>query len=88
MQTTHMTAEEIRRLSWRCRRGLLELDIILQKFCQQFMAHLAPAELNAFNQLLDLPDNEFLDILTHRKSLNDAQNIVGMPSLLEKIQVF
>ncbi|MDI1309904.1 MAG: succinate dehydrogenase assembly factor 2 [Methylotenera sp.] len=62
----NMTDEEVRRLSWRCRRGLLELDIVLQRFSEKHLAMLTEAELLAFDSLLDLPDNEFLDVVTSR----------------------
>jgi antitoxin CptB len=61
-----MTDEEVRRLSWRCRRGLLELDIILQRFAAHYLAGLTQVELVALDGLLDLPDNEFLDVVTLR----------------------
>jgi antitoxin CptB len=62
----NMTDEEVRRLSWRCRRGLLELDIVLQRFSENHLASLSAQELLAFDSLLDLPDNEFLDVVTSR----------------------
>lgn len=62
----NMTDEEVRRLSWRCRRGLLELDIVLQRFSEKHLATLTKAELMSFDSLLDLPDNEFLDVVTSR----------------------
>lgn len=62
----NMTDEEVRRLSWRCRRGLLELDIVLQRFSEKHLAGLTKPELLAFDSLLDLSDNEFLDVVTSR----------------------
>jgi antitoxin CptB len=49
-----MTDEEVRRLSWRCRRGLLELDIVLQRFAAHYLADLTQNELVALDGLLDL----------------------------------
>ncbi len=48
-----------RRLAWRCRRGLLELDIVLQRFVTQYYEGLSVAELSAFDAMLALPDNDF-----------------------------
>ena len=45
------------RLRWRCRRGLLELDLALQNFLHQDYQDLTPAEQVAFDKLLTLPDN-------------------------------
>jgi antitoxin CptB len=68
-----MTDEEVRRLSWRCRRGLLELDIVLQRFSDNHLACLSTQELSAFDSLLDLPDNEFLDLVTSRIKISNAE---------------
>ena len=50
---------EARRLAWRCRRGMLELDIVLQRFVAQYYVSLSVAELSAFDAMLALPDNDF-----------------------------
>lgn len=58
--------KELERLRWRCRRGLLELDIVLGRFVEQHYATLDDAQLQAFDQLLDLPDTELWDMITGR----------------------
>ena len=68
-----MTDDEVRRLSWRCRRGLLELDIVLQRFSERHLASLSKPELLVFDSLLDLPDNEFLDVVTSRIKAEDVE---------------
>lgn len=68
-----MTDDEVRRLSWRCRRGLLELDIVLQRFSDRYLASLSKPELLVFDSLLDLPDNEFLDVVTSRIKAEDVE---------------
>lgn len=45
------------RLRWRCRRGLLELDVVLKNFLDQGYASLTPAEQESFDKLLAVPDN-------------------------------
>lgn len=45
-----------RRLRYQCRRGMLELDAILQPFFEQHFQHLSQAEQEQFEQLLTLPD--------------------------------
>ena len=89
---SNMTDEEVRRLSWRCRRGLLELDIVLQRFSENHVAGLSQQELLAFDGLLDLPDNEFLDVVTfrvkfsHVKVLMDKKlDVLAMQSVLTKL---
>jgi antitoxin CptB len=48
------------RLKWKCRRGLLELDIVLERYLQK---HPVDTELLP---LLDLPDNDLWDIVNGR----------------------
>ena len=50
------------RIRWQCRRGLLELDLILAKFLDRHLENLSPAGLNAFMRLLDYTDNDLLDL--------------------------
>jgi antitoxin CptB len=49
-------ARHFSRLRWRCRRGLLELDLILGTFLEQQYPHLPADEQAAFERLLALPD--------------------------------
>ena len=60
---------EQRRFAWRCRRGLLELDIVLQDFVSRQFDSLNMGELQAFDDLLELPDNEFWDLINSSKSM-------------------
>jgi len=71
--TAH-TDLEFRRLQWRCRRGLLELDLLLQDFLQLGYKQLATQEKVDFLQLLELPDNVLLDYL-HMKEVPHEENL-------------
>jgi len=62
---------EQRRLAWRCRRGLLELDIVLQRFVKEKFSELSLQEVEVFDGLLDLPDNEFWDLIKSDKPHKD-----------------
>jgi len=66
-------AAENRRLLWRCRRGLLELDIVLQGFIESSYAALSAAQLQAFDALLDLPDNDLWELVCSRIACQDQQ---------------
>jgi succinate dehydrogenase flavin-adding protein (antitoxin of CptAB toxin-antitoxin module) len=50
------------RLYWKCRRGLLELDLVLQRF----IPTLRDEDVQPLQALLDLPDNDLLDIVFGR----------------------
>ena len=55
-----MDEVELKRLRWKCRRGLLELDLILGRYLERNTPDPRLAEL------LDLPDNDLLDIVMGR----------------------
>lgn len=63
--------KELERARWRCRRGLLELDIVLQRFMDKHYSQLGEPELQQLATLLDLPDNDLWDMITTRKELMD-----------------
>ena len=63
---------EADRIRWQCRRGLLELDLVLAKFLDRHLEILSPAELATFKQLLDYPDNDLWDFLNGKMPPPDA----------------
>ena len=65
-----MTAFE-ERLKWKCRRGLLELDLTFDRFLRQ--APQTQEILSSFYSLLDLPDNDLWDIVSGRSDSYDAR---------------
>jgi len=48
----------LNRLRWKCRRGMLELDLVLQQFLECDYAALDPAAQQAFEALLESGDEE------------------------------
>ena len=56
------------RLKWKCRRGLLELDLVLEKYLTK---HPYDAELDKF---LDLQDNDLWEIVSGRSDRFDARH--------------
>ncbi len=60
--------KELERVRWRCRRGLLELDIVLGRFVEKYYAGLNDEQQVAFDVLLDLPDNVLWDMITGREA--------------------
>ncbi|HEY8085677.1 MAG TPA: succinate dehydrogenase assembly factor 2 [Methylophilaceae bacterium] len=64
---------ETQRMQWRCRRGLLELDIVLGRFVSQCYEHLTADQLHIFNDLLDYTDNELLDLIINRTQSPEAE---------------
>ena len=54
---------EIRRLAWRCRRGMKELDLLLTRYLNERFAQATSEERAAFIQFLELPDPEIAGYL-------------------------
>ena len=63
---------ELDRVRWQCRRGMLELDLLLQRFSQKQLEHLDPGQLRAFEELLELSDNELFDVVMGRATPGGA----------------
>ena len=64
------------KLRWRCRRGLLENDLLIEKFFDHHQKSLTVDQAKGLNDLMDLSDNDLLDLLLRRRDpagLADAQ---------------
>jgi len=60
------------KLRWRCRRGLLENDLFIERFFERYTASLTTQQANALNYLMDLSDNDLLDVQLGRKTLGQV----------------
>jgi len=63
----------IERLKWRSRRGLLELDLVFERFWKAAGDELSGADAAALERLLQLPDNDLLDLVMGRAQAPDGQ---------------
>ncbi|TAL63463.1 MAG: succinate dehydrogenase assembly factor 2 family protein [Legionella sp.] len=61
------------RLAWHCRRGMLELDLILQKFLDKRVDSLSENELQLFDQLLSCTDPELFTWLMGHEEPQDSE---------------
>jgi len=77
-----ITSRELDRLRWRCRRGLLENDLVLSRFLDLRGEAISELELTGLDRLLDLSDNELWDLLSGRQEPEDA----AMRPLLETLR--
>ena len=62
----------LNRIHWRCRRGMLENDLVLTRFLDARGASLTEDEVAMLDRLLELPDNELWDISSGRLHPADA----------------
>ncbi|MFM2210761.1 MAG: hypothetical protein RIQ96_2404 [Pseudomonadota bacterium] len=55
------------KLRWRCRRGLLENDLFIERFFAGHESTLTVGQAQGLQVLMDLADNDLLDLLLKRK---------------------
>ncbi|MBW8189569.1 succinate dehydrogenase assembly factor 2 [Neiella marina] len=69
-----MTAQDanMARLRWGCRRGMLELDVILEPFFDNEFANLTPQCQQDFERLLACDDPELFAWIMGHESCEDA----------------
>ena len=63
----------IEKLHWHCRRALLELDIVFQRFWRETGGELDDATLEALERLLALEDHDLWELLSGRSHTEDKQ---------------
>ena len=66
-----MNNEELKRLRWRCRRGLLENDLVLERFLERYGTQLSDTDAAAFMKLLDHGDKALWELVTGRSQPAD-----------------
>ena len=62
---------EYARLKWRCRRGMRELDAVLQAFLEEAFDDLSDDDKGRLLAILDLPDPELYGYLLRRYEPED-----------------
>ena len=63
---TPVDARTLSKLRWRCRRGLLENDLFIERFFARYADILTMRQAQGLQELMDLPDNDLLDLLLAR----------------------
>lgn len=77
-----------RRLRWRAKRGLLENDLVLERFLTRHEADLSDEDVGALSALLDLSDNDLLDLILRRSEPQaplDSAAVVRVVGLLRAV---
>ncbi len=68
---------------WQCRRGMLELDLLLNNFVDKEVENLTAEQKQTFQLLLSYPDQTLLDLLLG----NSLSSDLPMTILVKKIQL-
>ena len=67
---------------WQCRRGMLELDLLLNNFVDKGVESLSAEQKQTFEMLLSYPDQTLLDLLLGNSVSSDS----SIASLVQQIQ--
>ncbi|MEX3592026.1 MAG: succinate dehydrogenase assembly factor 2 [Burkholderia sp.] len=74
------------RLRWRARRGLLENDLIIERFFIRYAHDLTDTDVGALTRLLELSDNDLIDLLLARKEPEGDLAGADVARLLEMLR--
>jgi antitoxin CptB len=69
------------KLRWRCRRGMLENDLFIERFFNKYALLLTVRQANGLNALMDLSDNQLLDLHLGRNTLHEVRPELDTPDI-------
>jgi antitoxin CptB len=84
MEEALLDERGLSKLRWRCRRGLLENDLLIERFFDKHASRLAVRQADALGELMDLADNDLLDLLLRRK---DPDGALARPDVKEVLEM-
>lgn len=79
-----LDTDELNRMRWASRRGMLELDLVLEPFVNQCYAELEPADRQRFQQLMLCQDQELFGWFLRRETPDDPE----LAAIVQKILAF
>jgi len=74
------------KLKWRCRRGLLENDLFIERFFTNYESGLTVRQADGLNELMDLADNDLLDLLLRRSEPEEGSHTSEARQVLEMLR--
>ncbi len=73
---------EMSRLRWLCRRGMKELDLLLNHYLERFYPSATTSDQQAFRSILEMPDPELNDLILGR-TVSGNQDIARVIIILQ-----
>jgi len=73
------------RLKWRCRRGLLENDLFIDRFFRKYESSLTGKQSEGLLALMDLSDNDLLDLHLGRKPLGEVDQELDRNEVVREV---
>ncbi|MCL1960435.1 MAG: succinate dehydrogenase assembly factor 2 [Desulfovibrionaceae bacterium] len=84
METRRIDAHCLSKLKWRCRRGMLENDLLIERFFQRHETALTERHAAALTLLMDLSDHDLLALLLRR---TEPENQIDTPGVREVLDM-
>ncbi len=75
---------ELKALQWRSRRGMLELDVLLEPFTREALTDLSEAEQQTYVRLLDCEDPDLFSWFMSGARPEDGQLSAMVDKVLER----
>ncbi|RYG09796.1 MAG: succinate dehydrogenase assembly factor 2 [Burkholderiales bacterium] len=86
MEDALLGERALSKLKWRCRRGLLENDLLIERFFKSHEPGLTVRQAGGLDVLMDLADNDLLDLLLRRKEPEGDINTSDVKQVLEMLR--
>jgi antitoxin CptB len=74
------------KLRWRCRRGLLENDLLIERFFNRFGDSVSVEHAEGLVLLMDLGDNDLLDLFLRRKEPSGEIDTAAVRAVLSQLR--
>jgi antitoxin CptB len=84
-RNTLLGERALSKLRWRCRRGLLENDLFIERFFNRYAPQMTVGQARGLYILMDLSDNDLMDVFMKRKPLGadiESEEVSEVLSLL------
>jgi len=84
-RNTPLGERALSKLRWRCRRGLLENDLFIERFFNRYAPQMTVGQARGMYILMDLSDNDLMDLFMKRKPLGadiESEEVCEVLSLL------
>ena len=79
-----MTDEDLKRMRWASRRGMLELDLVLEPFVNSCYANLDEVDRQRYRQLMECEDQDMFGWFLKQKRPEDPE----IATIVDKILHF
>lgn len=74
------------KLRWRCRQGLLENDLFIERYFNRKGEHVSVTQAEGLTALMDLADNDLLELLLRRKEPSGEIDTAAVREVLAELR--